>query len=193
MKSLPRLVVAALLLAASTAGRAQAIADLPEDKFKSLVDKTTLYAKALNAARSVQKSYDRYAAWVDMKIGPTGKEKTIDGMPDIAGALEQIADAGTNGPGMWPPLPTVDAMAQKMAEATTALAPLVKNASDYYAQKQYKSDAAKRGQELHGQIMPMFERFFGCELALRRDLGTVLEDVERRNLARIEKEQGKNY
>jgi Protein of unknown function (DUF3829) len=193
MKSLPRLVVAAVLLAASTAGRAQAIADLPDDKFKSLVDKTTLYAKALNAARTVQKSYDRYATWVDMKTGPTGKEKAIDGLPDIAGALQQIADAGTNGPGMWPPLPTVDAMAQKMAEATAALAPLVKNASDYYAQKQYKSDAAKRGQELHGQIVPMFERFFGFELALRRDLGTVLEDVERRNLARIEKEQGKNY
>jgi hypothetical protein len=193
MKSLPRLVVAAVLLAAPTAGRAQTIADLPEDKFKSLVDKTALYTKALTAARAVQKSYDRYAAWVDMKTGPTGKEKTIDGLPDIAGALQQIADAGANGPGMWPPLATVDAMAQKMAEATTALAPLAKSASEYYAQKQYKSDAGKRGHEVHGQMVPMFERFFGCELALRRDLGVVLEDVERRNLARIEKEQGKNY
>lgn len=193
MKSLPRLVVAALLLAASTAGRAQTIADLPDDKFKSLVDKTTLYTRALDAARTVQKSYDRYAAWVDMKTGPTGKEKTIDGLPDIAGALQQIADAGANGPGMWPPLPAVDAMAQKLAQATSALAPLVKSASDYYAQRQFKSDGAKRGQELHGQLVPMFQQFFGCELALRRDLGAVLEDVERRNLARIEKEQGKNY
>jgi len=41
--------------------------------------------------------------------------------------------------------------------------------------------------------VPMFERFFGCELALRRDLGVVLADIEQRNLARIEKEQGKNY
>jgi hypothetical protein len=45
MKSPPRLVVAAVLLAASTAGRAQTIADLPDDKFKPLVEKAALYAK----------------------------------------------------------------------------------------------------------------------------------------------------
>jgi Protein of unknown function (DUF3829) len=194
MKSLPRLVVAAVLLAAPTAGRAQAIADLPDDKFKLLVEKTALYTKALQAARAVQKSYDRYAAWVDIKTGPTGKEKSIDsGVPDIAGALQEISDAGAKGPGLWPPLPGVDGMAEKLAKATVALAPLVKSASDYYAQHLYKSDGAKRGQELHGQMLPMFEQFFSCELAMRRELGAVLEDVERRNLARIEKEQGKNY
>lgn len=194
MKSLPRFVVAAVLLAAPTAGRAQAIADLPDDKFKSLVEKTALYTKALQSARAVQKSYDRYAAWVDIKTGPTGKEKSIDsGLPDIAGALQEISDAGAKGPGLWPPLPGVDGMVEKLAKATVALAPLVKSASDYYAQHQYKSDGAKRGQELHGQMLPMFEHFFSCELAMRRELGAVLEDVERRNLARIEKEQGKNY
>lgn len=194
MKSLPRLVVAAVLLAAPTAGRAQAIADLPDDKFKSLVEKTALYTKALTAARTVQKSYDRYAAWVDIKTGPTGKEKGIDsGVPDIGAALQEIADAGATGPGMWPPLPAVDAMAEKMAKATVSLAPLVKSASDYYAQHKYKSDSAKRGQELHAQMVPLFEQFFGCELAMRRDLGAVLEDVEHRTLARIEKEQGKTY
>src|SRR3982075_852754 len=101
MKSLPRFALAAVLLAASAAGRAQTIADLPEDKFKSLVEKTVLYTKALNAARAVQKSDDRYAAWVDVKTGPTGKERTVDGVPDIAAALQEIAEAGTNGPGMW--------------------------------------------------------------------------------------------
>jgi hypothetical protein len=193
MKSLPRLVVAGVLLAASTAARSQAIADLPDDKFKSLVDKTALYTKALSAARAVQKSYDRYAAWVDIKTGPTGKEKSIDGVPDIGAALQEIADAGATGPGLWPPLPALDGTAQKLAQVTAALAPVVKSASDYYAQHQYKSDGAKRGQELHSQMLPMFEQFFGCELAMRRELGAVLEDVERRNLARIEKEQGKNY
>jgi hypothetical protein len=193
MKSLPRLVVAAVLLAASAAGRAQTIADLPEDKFKSLVQKTVVYTKALSAARAVQKSYDRYAAWVDIKIGPTGKERAIDGLPDIAGAVPEIADAGANGPGMWPPLPSVDAAAQKLAQATAALAPVVKSASDYYSQRQYKNDAAKRGQELHGQMLPTFQQFFSCELALRRELSAVLEDIERRNLAQIEKEHGKNY
>jgi hypothetical protein len=193
MKSLPRFAVAALLLAASAAGRAQSIADLPDDKFKSLVEKTVLYTKALAAARTVQKSYDRYAAWVDLKAGPTGKEKAIDGIVDIAGALQEIADAGANGPGMWPPLPGLDGMAQKLAQTTASLAPVVKSASEYYAQKKYKADAAKHGQELHAQMLPMFEQFFVSEIGMRRELSVVLEDVERRNLARIEKEQGKNY
>jgi hypothetical protein len=192
MKSLPRLVVAAVLLAASTAGRTQTIADLPDDKFKLLVEKAALYTKALSAARIVQKSYDRYAAWVDIKIGPTGKERSIDGVPDI-GALQEITDAAAKGPGMWPPLGGVDGMAQKLAQATTALAPLVKNASDYYAQRQYKNDGAKRGQELHAQMLPLFEQFFSAELAMRREFSAVFEDIERRYLAQIEKEHGKNY
>ena len=193
MKSLPRFAVAALLLAASAAGRAQTIADLPDDKFKSLVEKTVLYTKALSAARIVQKSYDRYASWLDVKTGPTGKEKTVEGIPDMTAAVQEISDAGATGPGMWPPLPTVDAAAQKLAQATSALAPVVKSASDYYAQKKYKTDAAKHGQELHAQMLPMFEQFFGSEVAMRRELSAVLEDVERRNLAQIEKEHGKNY
>jgi hypothetical protein len=193
MKSLPRLVVAAVLLAASTAGRAQTVAELPEDKFKSLVEKTVLYTKALNAARVVQKSYDRYAAWVDLKTGPTGKEKTIDGLLDISSAVQEIADASTNGPGMWPPLPGIDGAVQKVAQTASALAPVVKNASEYYAQKKYKADAARHGQELHTQMLPMFEQFFASEIAMRRELSVVLDDVERRNLAQIEKEHGKNY
>jgi len=193
MKSLPRFVVAALLLAASAAGRAQSIAELPDDKFKLVVDKTAIYDKALAAARVVQKSYDRYAAWVDVKTGPTGKEKTVDGLPDIAAAAQEIANAGATGPGMWPPLPALDDGAVRLAKTTAALAPVIKDASEYYAQKKYKSDAAKHGHELHAQMLPMFEQFFGHELALRRELGVVHEDIERRNLAQIEKEHGKNY
>lgn len=194
MKSLARFAVAALFLAVIAAGRGQTIADLPEDKFKSVVEKTQLYSKALIATRAVQKSYDRYASWVDVKAGPTGKEKSIEtGMPDITGALQEIADAGKKGPGLWPPLPSVDTLAQKLADATAALAPVVKGASDYYTQRQYKTDGAKRGQELHAQLLPMFQQIFVTELALRRELSAVREDIERRNLAKIEKEQGKNY
>jgi len=193
MKSLPRFVVAVVLLAASSAGRAQTVAELPDDKFKTLVQKTDAYTKALNAARVVQKCYDRYAASIDMKTGPTGREKNLEGVTDISGAAGEIADAGAKGPGMWPPLPNVDSAAQKLAQSATALAPVVKSASEYYAQKKYKTDAAKHGQELHAQMLPMFQQFFANELALRRELNVVLEDVERRNLAQIEKEHGKNY
>jgi hypothetical protein len=198
MKSMPDLrsrvvVAAALFLAASVAGRAQTIAELPENRFQSLVEKTDLYVKALKDARSIQRSYDRYASWVDVKKGPTGKEPSIEsGLPEISN-VQEIVDAGKKGPGMWPPLPNVDIQAQKLAEITTALTPLVKSASDYYAQHTYKNDAAKRGQELHLQMMPLFEQAFAAEAMLRFGLRAVKDDVDRRILAQLEKEHGKNY
>jgi hypothetical protein len=200
MKSMPDLrsrviVVAALLFTAGEVARAQTIAELPDDKFQSLVTKTELYGKALKAARGIQKSYDRYASWVDVKTGPTGKEKLIDnGVSDFApNILPDIQDASKRGPGMWPPLPNVDAGMQKLADATNALAPLVKSASDYYGQRTYKSDAAKRGQELHTQMMPLFDQVFAAQLSFRRELRAVKDDVDRRLLAQLEKDHGKNY
>lgn len=200
MKSMPAvgpslIVAAVLFFTASGVGRAQTIAELPEARFRLLVEKTNLYVKALKAARSIQRSYDRYASWVDVKKGPTGMERSIDdGLYDISSsALQEIVDAGQKGPGMWPPLPNVDAMAQKLAEVATALASLVKTASDYYGQHSYKNDGAKRGQELHSQMMPLFEQAFASEAGLRRELRAVKEDVDRRNLAQLEKEHGKNF
>lgn len=188
------IVAAALLFAAGEIARAQTIAELPDDKFQSLVTKTELYGKALKAARGVQKSYDRYASWVDVKVGPTGKEKLIDnGVSDFApNIVPDIQDASKKGPGMWPPLP-VDAGMQKLADATMALAPLVKSASEYYAQKAYKTDATKRGQELHTQMMSLFDQFFAAQMSFRRELRAVKDDVDRRLLAQLEKDHGKDY
>ena len=64
MKSMPDLrsrvvVAAALFLAVNGIARAQTIADLPDNRFQSVVEKTDLYVKALKAARSIQRSYDR--------------------------------------------------------------------------------------------------------------------------------------
>jgi hypothetical protein len=200
MKSIPDLrsrviVAAALLFAACGVVRAQTIAELPEDKFQSLVTKTELYGKALQAARGVQKSYDRYASWVDVKKGPTGKEPMIaNGVSDFApNTLPDIQDASKRGLGMWPPLPNVDAGMQKLADAMNALAPLVKSASEYYGQRIYKSDAAKRGQELHAQMMPLFDQVFAAQTSFRRELRAVKDDVDRRLLAQLEKDHGKNY
>jgi hypothetical protein len=81
----------------------------------------------------------------------------------------------------------------KLAGATKTLAPLVKQAEDYYEQEDYKDDGAKRGRELHEQMMPLFGEVFAAEKALRTGLDAVKAEVDRRQLALIEKEHGKNY
>ena len=173
----------------------KALAELPEHEFKSLAEKTNLYVKALNAASNVRRSYERYASWVDVKKGPTGKERYISyGLYEISSsAVNDMVAAATKGPTLRPALPQLDEAAVKLAGAARTIAPLVKAAEDYYEQEDFKDDNAKRGQELHGQMMPLFEQVFAAETALRRGLDSVKGEVDRRQLAQLEKQSGRNY
>ena len=107
--------------------------------------------------------------------------------------MERIRDAATKGPALPPPIPDADAAIQKLASAVTELAPLVKKASTYYEQQDYKDDGARRGQELHAQMMPLFTTAFAAEAELRRAMEPVNARVDRQQLAEIEKKSGKNY
>jgi len=175
--------------------RAKSFSDLPEKDFKSLAEKTNLYVQALNAAGDVRRSYDRYASWVDVKKGPTGKERYISyGLYEInSGSVNDMVAAATKGPALTPPLRELDEAVSKLAGAAKTLAPLVKAADEYYEQEDFKDDAAKRGQELHAQMMPLFEQIFTAEASLRRGLNGIKAEVDRRQLAQLERESGRNY
>lgn len=69
----------------------------------------------------------------------------------------------------------------------------MKKAHIYYDQEDYKDDGAKRGQEVPGEMMPLFTSAFAAEAELRRVLEAVTAMVDRRALAQIEKKSGKNY
>jgi hypothetical protein len=174
---------------------AKRFSNLSDKEFQSLAQKTNLYVQALNAVSSIRSTYDRYASWVDVKKGPTGKERYITyGLYTLnSSPLNDMAAAATKGPPLSPPLPKLDDAAVKLAGAAKTLAPLVKAASEYYEQEDYKDDNAKRGQELHAQMMPLFEQVFAAEDALRRGLDSIKGEVDRRQLAEIEKQSGKNY
>jgi hypothetical protein len=171
------------------------ISGLSDKEFQSLAQKTNLYVQALNAVSSVHSTYNRYASWVDVKKGPTGKERYITyGLYTLnSSPINDMIAAATKGPPLHPPLPKLDDAAVKLAGAAKTLAPLVKAASEYYEQEDYKDDNAKRGQELHAQMMPLFEQVFAAEAALRSGLDSIKGEVDRRQLAEIEKQAGKNY
>ena len=177
------------------AEEAKKFSELSDQQFQSLAQKTNLYVQALNAVSSIRSTYNRYASWVDLKKGPTGKERYITyGLYTLnSSPINDMTAAATKGPTLAPPLAKLDEAAVKLAGAAKTLAPLVKAASDYYEQEDYKDDNAKRGQELHAQMMPLFEQVFAAEEALRRGLDSVKGEVDRRQLAEIEKRSGKNY
>ncbi len=169
--------------------------DLTEPEFNELSLKTNLYIKAINGLSRVKSSYERYRSWVDLKKGPTGKESSITyGLYTLNSSdTATIAEAAKRGPGMPPPIPQADAAVQKLAAAVTELEPLVKKASDYYRQEDFKDDGAKRGQELHTQMLPLFQAAFAAEAELRQAMEPVKARVDRRQLNQIEKTSGKNY
>jgi hypothetical protein len=170
-------------------------ADLPEAEFHSLVEKTNLYVKALNAVSNAQRTYDRYVSWVDVKKGPTGKERYITyGLYEISKSqVDEVKQAAQKGPPLKPALPELDAVVVRLAEAFSGLEPIVKKAHDYYEQEDYKDDAAKGAQEFHARMMPLFERTFAAEAELRRGLDALKTQVDRRRLAQIEKASGRQY
>jgi hypothetical protein len=195
-----QLLLAIFTLSTSSGAKLEAegsksFSELSEKDFESLAEKTNLYVRALNAVTTVRNSYNRYASWVDLKKGPTGKERYITyGLYEInSSSLGDMVAAATKGPALTPPLRELDDAAVKLAGAAKTLAPLVKAADDYYDQQDFKDDAAKRGQELHKEMMPLFEQIFAAEAALRSGLDTVKDEVDRRQLAEIEKRSGKNY
>src|SRR3954454_3141260 len=169
--------------------------ELSDAEFQSLAEKTNLYVKALNAVQSAERSYDRYTSWVDVKKGPTGKERYISyGLYEISkSSVDDVKQAAQKGPQLKPALPELDATIVRLAESFSALEPLVKKANDYYDQEDYKDDAAKGAQELHAAMMPLFQSTFAAERELRRGLDAVKASVDRRLLAEVEKKSGRKY
>ena len=159
------------------------------------MEKTNLYVRALNAVSAAQRSYDRYASWVDVKKGPTGKERYISyGLYDISkSSVEEVTRAAKKGPQLKPALPELDGTIIRLAESFSALEPLVKRASDYYEQEDYKDDEARGAKEMHAAMMPLFEKTFAAERELRHALDIVKAQVDRRQLAAIEQTSGRKY
>lgn len=169
--------------------------EMSDGEFQALSEKTNLYVKVINSLSRVKQSYDRYISWVDVKKGPTGKERYITySLYELNRSdVETVQATAKKGPGLPPPIPAADAAVQKLGAVLGELEPLVKKAHDYYDQQDFKDDGAKRGQELHAQMMPLFTSAFAAEVELRRALEPVKALVDRRALAQIEKKVGKNY
>jgi len=184
-----------IIAAAAQQPTPAALASSAKAELEALITKTNLYVKALNAVQTVQRSYDRYSSWVDVKKGFTGNERYISyGLYEInSSSLSDIRTAAEKGPQMPPPIAELDPVITRLSESAVALAPLVKKASDYFEQEDYKDDSAKAGKELHAQMIPLFEAVFAAEAELRRGLATIKAELDRQQLAEIEKVSGRNY
>jgi hypothetical protein len=191
----PMLLLAVILTTASALAQEEPLERISDAEFQALVDKTNLYVRALNATTTVRRSFERYDSWVDVKKGVTGRERYISyGLYELGkSSVDEIRRAGQRGPQMRPALPVLDDAAVELANAVTALEPLVRKAYEYYRQENYRDDNAAAGQQLHKEMMPLFERVFAAETALREGVDALKEQLDRRQLEELERVSGRNY
>jgi len=159
---------------------------------QAALQKVNAYVEVAKMTERAVESWERYQSWVNMKTGPTGKERYISyGMYDLydfAGLLNEArAAAGTE-----PSVPTLDAAMTRYIDAYEALAPIMNQASAYYDGRGYLTDKAAEGQALHKRMVPLATTFLAERDAIMPELRAFARDVEQQELAAIEAQEGRS-
>lgn len=162
------------------------------DDFQTALKKVNAYIEVTKATERAVESWERYQSWVNMKTGPTGKERYISyGMyelPDYASGLLNEARAAAR---EEPTVPKLDAAMTRYIDAYEALAPVMNQASAYYERRGYVTDKAAEGQVLHKRMVPLATAFLAERDTMMPELRTFVRDAEQQELAAVEAREGR--
>lgn len=171
-------------------GGEQKAAPGQENELQALIGKTNAYVGLMNRTLRAIDSWNRYKSWVNVKTGPTGKERIIYGLYslyDVRGEIEKANLAISS----EPKLPALDASAKRYIDAYSNLAPIITQADGYYERKDYMSDKMAEGKELHAKMVPAAETFLVARREFEGEMAGIKRDLDRRELAAIEAREGK--
>ncbi|MCO5092113.1 YiiG family protein [Bosea sp. (in: a-proteobacteria)] len=194
------LCAAAIVLAAPGAGWAQGTATMPAgsaDKaaaadLQAAIVKSNAYTGLMNRTLRAIQSWERYGSWVDMKKGPTGKERYITyglySLYDVAGEIRKAEEAMAREPS----LPAIDETVGRYVKAYQELAPLITRAERYYDRKDYRDDNLAEGQRLHALMVPAARTFLDERAKLDALMRVYKRGLDQRELAAIEQREGRS-
>lgn len=188
-------LAAAMPVAASAQGvSAQSAASAPagEAELQAAITKSNAYTSLMNRTLRAIQSWERYASWVDMKKGPTGKERYIAyglySLYDVTGEIKKAEEAAARDP----KLPEIDATVLDYIKAYQELAPLITRAERYYDRKDYRDDNLAEGQKLHAQMVPAAKTFLDQRTKLDAMMRVYKTALDAQELAAIEQREGKS-
>lgn len=212
MKILTRtaLLVGALLLPAvtlaQTADKAAApaqqqtaiatvkVPELNEEQLDAWIGKLNTYTKLYNNSRRALDSWKRYKSWVNVKTGPTGKERVVYGLYSISDSLtKQDAPAAVVASRLEPKMGALDDAAANFADALVKLDPVLREAYGYYERKDYSDDKFAKGKELHPRLVEAFGNVEKTYAAFDAEFSSVKAQIDVQSLNNIEKTEGKKY
>lgn len=171
-----------------------AVKDAGADADRDLKDELNGYVECINRSQSrAQDSYNRYLSWVS-KSGPNCNEPYITyGLYSLYDdSIERCNKAAKRGVEGAPALPAAEKAATDLAACNAELVPLVKKASDYYDQQDYKDDKCAKAKEMHPQLLATFEKCFASAKALTNEVDVLKGDLDKRELAKLEA-QGQSF
>ncbi len=159
---------------------------------RATLEKANLYIEVAKMTERAVDSWDRYASWVNMKTGPTGKERYISyGMYELydiaglSGSMRGPCQCGTLNSG-----PRCGDGALH-GPAYEDLAPVMNEASPITISAVTEADKAAEGQALHKQMVPLATRFLAERKAMMPLLRIFVRDAEQQEVADLEKREGR--
>lgn len=184
MTAIRNILFTAVLCLTMTAAQAQ------DADMQGGIAKTNAYIELMNRTLRASESWNRYASWVNVKTGPTGKERIIYGLYSLYDVRSETDKAlmATSQP---PAYAALDETVKRYIAAYEKLAPLITEADAYYERKDYLSDKMAAGKALHAKLAPAAQTFLTERKVLERDMEAVKRDLDRRQLAAIEQREGR--
>jgi hypothetical protein len=181
-------------LASTTSSAAAKEGPLSDDPDEALGLKLNHPIECINNTSSaVFRSYDRYVSWIDPKTGITGKERNVYGLYEInksfidrcKKALVELKNVKE------PKTPELDGLAATYEAKLDAVVTAANDAFKYYNQKDYEDDKFAKAKTMHPGLIKAFEEFEAADKAMRQELTKLKSGMNERELAKVEKEQGK--
>jgi hypothetical protein len=142
-------------------------------------------------SKPVRTSEERYYSWVDPHKGPVAKSRKVNGIEAIAIDPDLCKSAVARSNGRPPNLPAMEKKAEAYVASLTELVPVVNEAGAYYERGDYKADKMAKARQLHPKVMAAFEAFDRADGELSEAVDKVQDDLDRRELLRIERDEGK--
>ncbi|WP_256642780.1 YiiG family protein [Stenotrophomonas sp. 9(2022)] len=179
----------------ATSGSAeQRAATAAVDAQQQLTAKLNAYIGCFNALDSkTRDSIQSYTRWIkDVDAGPTGRESSIYGPFEISDYDMKQCDAPvTEAIAAKPALTELDAAASRYQQALKALAPVSKEAHDYYERQDYEDDQFAKGKQMHGPLMAAFKQFVAASEQFNAELERQNDAAQREQLKVLEQAEGR--
>lgn len=199
MKISVLIVAAALALQASVALAQQpspapdlGLREISETDLDRYVAKSNGVVGLLNAALRGKESWNRYLSWVDVKRGPTGKERIIYGLYSVGSSAKDEITKARKTAAADPAIPALDGATKQLASTFETLIPILNEAEAYYDRKDYLSDNMAGGKALHEKLVPAATAFLVARATTDALQDQFKDLIDRQQLAKIEKAEGKS-